>query len=77
MEGMKKRAAETTTRLEPESDEESDVELNGELGGEEDSQGASGSSGAEWSRAEDGLVINLDRQQNRNTAGRDKVVSKT
>ena len=54
LEGAKKRAAESTTRSETESEEESDVELNGYSGGEKYSQGASGSSGAEWSRAEDG-----------------------
>ena len=52
MEGAKKRAAETTTRSEPDLEEEADVESNGDLGGEEEYQVASGSSGAEWSRAD-------------------------
>ena len=52
LEGAKKRAAETMTRLEPDSKEEADVESNGDSGGEEESQGASGSSGAEWSRVD-------------------------
>ena len=46
LEGAKKRVAETTTRSEPDSEEEADVESNGDSGGEEDYQGASGSSGA-------------------------------
>ena len=54
LEGAKKQASETTTILEPDSEEESDVELNGDSGVEVESQGASGSSGAEWSRADDG-----------------------
>ena len=49
MEGAKKRAAETTTRLEPISEEEADVESNKDSDGEEESQGASGSNGSEWS----------------------------
>ena len=53
LEGAKKRAAEATTRSEPDSEEEADVESNGESGGEKESQGASGSSGAEWSRADE------------------------
>ena len=73
MEGAKKRAAETTTRLETDLEEDSDVESNGDSGVEEDSQEASGSSGAEWSRAEDGLVIILDIRWAVNTAGRDNV----
>ena len=51
--GAKKRAAETATRLETDSEEEADVESNGYLVGEEESQGASGSSGAEWSGADE------------------------
>ena len=47
LEGARKRAAELTTRLETESEEESDGEPNGVAGGgKEESQGASGSSGA-------------------------------
>ena len=53
LEGEKKRADETTTRLEPDSEEEADVESNRDSGGEEESQGLSGSSGAEWSRADE------------------------
>ena len=53
LERAKKRAAELTTRSETESEKESDVESNGDLGGDEESQGASGSSGEEWSRAEE------------------------
>ena len=49
---MKKQAAETTTKLEPDSEEEADVESNGYSGGEEDSQGASRLSGSEWSGAD-------------------------
>ena len=54
LEGARKRAEESMTRLETESEEESDGEPNGVAGGEEESQGASGSSGAEWSGAEEG-----------------------
>ena len=43
---------ESRARLEKESEEELDVESNGVFGGEEESQGASRSSGAEWSGAE-------------------------
>ena len=46
-EGAKKRAAETTTISKTDSEEEADVELNRDSGGEEESQGASKSSGAE------------------------------
>ena len=53
LEGAKKQAAETTTRLEPDSEEEADVDSTGDSCGEEESQGANGSSGAEWSRAEE------------------------
>ena len=53
LEGEKKRAAETTTILEAESEEEADVESNEDSGREEESQGASGSSGAEWSGADE------------------------
>ena len=35
LEGGNKRAAEITTRLEPDSEEEADVESNGDPGGEE------------------------------------------
>ena len=35
LEGAKKQAAETTTRLEQDSEEEVDVESNGDSGGEE------------------------------------------
>ena len=48
LEGSKKRAAEAATILVLESD----VELNEDSGGEEESKGASGSSGAEWSGAD-------------------------
>ena len=54
MEGAKKRAAETTTRSETDSEEELDVESNGDSGREEESQVVSGSSGVERSGAEDG-----------------------
>ena len=54
LEGERKRAAESTTRLETESEEELHGEPNGVTGGEEEYQGASGSSGAEWNWAEDG-----------------------
>ena len=53
LEGAKKRAAGTTTRLEPDSEEEVDVESNRDSGGEDESQGESGSSGAEWSGADE------------------------
>ena len=49
LEGEKKRAAESTTRSETESEEESDREPNGVAGGKEESQGVSGSRGAELS----------------------------
>ena len=49
LEGAKKRATETTTISEPDLEEDVEVESNGDLGGEEESQGASGLSGAEWS----------------------------
>ena len=52
MEGAKKRAAEKTTRLDLDFEEEADVESNGDSGGEEGYQGASGLSGAEWSKAD-------------------------
>ena len=48
LEGAKKWLAEATMRSETDLEEESDVESNGDLGGEEESQEASGSSGAEW-----------------------------
>ena len=54
LEGTKKRAMESTTRSETDSEEESDGESNGYAGEEGGSQGAIGSSGAEWSRDEDG-----------------------
>ena len=54
LEGARKQAEESMTILETELEEESDGEPNGVAGGEEDSQGASGSSGAEWSGTEDG-----------------------
>ena len=47
LEGERKWAVESTTRLESESEEESDGEPNGVAGGEEESLGASGLSGAE------------------------------
>ena len=50
LEGERKLAAESTTR----SEMESDREPNGVAGGEEESQGASRSSGPEWSGAEEG-----------------------
>ena len=40
-------------RSEPDLEEEADVESNGDLGGEEESQGASGLSGAECSWADE------------------------
>ena len=40
------------TRPDPDLEEEADMESNGDLGGEEESQGASGSSDAEWSGAD-------------------------
>ena len=49
LEEAKKRAAEAATVLESESDSESNVDP----GGEEESRGASRSSGAEWSGAEE------------------------
>ena len=49
LEGAKKRAAEEATVLESELDSD----LNAGPGREEESRGASGSSGAEWSGAED------------------------
>ena len=62
-----------TTRLETESEEDSDEEPNGITGGgEEESQGASGSSEAEWSGVEWGggrMITYLDLQRARNTAG--------
>ena len=54
LEGAKKQAVESTSRSETESEEDSYGEPDGVAGGEEESQGASGSSGAEWSGAEDG-----------------------
>ena len=54
LEGAKKRVTETTTRSEPDLEEELEVKSNGDSGGEEESQGASGSSGAEWSGVDDG-----------------------
>ena len=54
LEGARKRAAESTTRLETESEEESDRDPERVAGGgNEEYQGASGSSGEEWSGAED------------------------
>ena len=52
--GANKWAAETTRILETDSEEESEVELNGDSGGEEEYQGKSRSSGAEWRGLEDG-----------------------
>ena len=49
LEGDKKRASEAVTVSELESDSDS----NADPGGEEESRGASGSSGAEWSGAEE------------------------
>ena len=51
MEGAKKRAAEAATGLESESESELDSESNADPGGEEESRGANGLSGAEWSGA--------------------------
>ena len=48
LEGAKKREAEAATV----SDSELDSESNADPGGEEESRGAIGSSGAEWSGAE-------------------------
>ena len=48
LEGTKKRVEEAATVLELELDSDSDADP----GGEEESSGASGSSGAEWSGAE-------------------------
>ena len=50
LEGAKKRATESTTISETESEEELDRESNGAAGGEEESQVASRSVGAEWIR---------------------------
>ena len=47
-EGAKKRAAEKTTISESDLEEEADVESNEDSVRYEESQGASGSSGAEW-----------------------------
>ena len=52
--GAKKQAEEKTTRLKTYLEEESDMDSNRDSGGEDESPGASGSSGAEWSGAEDG-----------------------
>ena len=52
LEEAKKRAVETTTISESDSEEEADVESNEDLGEEEESQGASGASGSEWSGAD-------------------------
>ena len=49
MEGEKKKAAEAATL----SDSDSDSESNADPGGEEESKGASGLSGAEWSGTEE------------------------
>ena len=67
LEGAKKRAAWTTTISEPDSEEEADVELNGDSGGEEESQGASGLSGAEWS----GRMSDQPRQTTSQKHGRE------
>ena len=53
LEGANKRATETTTILEIDLEEDTDVESNGDLDGEEESQESSGSSGAEWSGADE------------------------
>ena len=53
LEVAKKRATEKTKKLDPDPEEEVDVESNGDSGGEEESQGASGLSGAEWSGADE------------------------
>ena len=53
MEGAKKRAAETTTISEPDLEEAADVEWTGDSGREEESQGTSRLSGAEWSGADE------------------------
>ena len=53
LEGAKKQAVEKTTRSEPDLEEEADVDLNRDSGGEEESQGESGSSGAEWSKVDE------------------------
>ena len=52
LEEEKKRAVKSVTVSESESEAESDAESNKESGGEEESKGASGSSRAEWSRAD-------------------------
>ena len=54
LEEAKKRAAETTKRLETYLEEELDVESNRDSGGEEESQVVNGSSRLEWSGVEDG-----------------------
>ena len=55
LEGAWKQVAVSATRLETESEEELDGEPTGPAGGgEEDSQGASGSIGEEWSGVERG-----------------------
>ena len=53
MEGAKKWVTETTTRYETDLEEEADVEFNGDSGEEEEPQGASGSSEAEWSGSDE------------------------
>ena len=53
LEGVEKQAADTTTILVPESENEADVESNRDSGGEEESQRASGSSKAEWRGADE------------------------
>ena len=55
LEWAKKRAVETTTILESESEpeEESEVEANEDSDRDEESQGVIGSSGAEWSGADE------------------------
>ena len=55
LKGAQEKAAEAAAETEMEADSESEDNLEGATGGrgEEESQGARGSSGAEWSRAED------------------------
>ena len=52
LEGAKKRVAEAGTVLESEVEAELDVELKEDSGGQEESKGACGSSGSEWSEAD-------------------------
>ena len=68
LEGARKQAAVSAAEAETESEEESDGSARG--GGKEESQGASGSSGVEWSRVERGRgLLSLDLRGARNHGG--------